>query len=306
MRYVITLLYAITAAMMISSCSDEIPDQAEEQKDRPPKEIFGDDGAPMLLIPAGAFQMGAWNVLPEVEVNESGETVYLDGFYMDKCEVTNAQYREFVKQTGYKEPEGRTFAIVNGVTKWDIELRPWTDPNFNGDEQPVVCVSWHDARAYAEWAGKRLPTEAEWEKAARGKLVGKTYTWGNKWPPPSQTGNFADESFVKEFHDIDLGPYFLDHAKVMEGYNDGYVCTSPVGEFRPNGYGLYDIVGNVREWCADDYVPPECQECGGASWIDNYELGFRVAFRHCSPPAYGWSYLGFRCVRDVPEQYRQK
>jgi len=162
----------------------------------------------MVLIPAGEFQMGS----NESDDEKPIHTVYLDAFYIDKYEVTNAQYKKFMDAKGYKAP---------GY---------WNDPKYNAPNHPVVGVTWNDAKAYADWAGKRLPTEAEWEKAARGGVTGKKYVWGDEWPPPNKAGNF-DNSITK----------------------DGYTYTAPVGSFKPNGYGLYDMAGNVWEWCADWY-----------------------------------------------------
>jgi sulfatase modifying factor 1 len=191
----------------------------------------------MVLIPAGEFLMGS----NDGEDSEKPvHTVYLNDFYMDIYEVTNAQYRRFVQATGHREPEG--YGHVNG--KWQsVGFKPWSDSNFSGDNQPVVCVSWEDAKAYCDWAGKRLPTEAEWEKAARGGLTGKKYIWGDAWPPPRGAGNFADKTAKTVFSDW----------SIIEGYDDGYVYPAPVGSFDPNGYGLYDMAGNVWEWCADWY-----------------------------------------------------
>ena len=125
-----------------------------------------EDDVGMVLIPAGEFEMGDHfneGLADELPVH----TVSLDDFYMDVNEVTNAQYKKFVEATGHREPKG--YGFVDGEVKDGFE--PWKSPYFNGDNQPVVCVSWHDAMAYAQWAGKRLPTEAEWEKAARGGLI---------------------------------------------------------------------------------------------------------------------------------------
>ena len=133
-------------------------------------------------------------------------TVYVDAFYMDKYEVTNAQYRKFVEATGHQKPSH------------------WDSSKFNQPKQPVVNVSWDDAVAYCKWAGKRLPTEAEWEKAARGGLEGKKYPWGNSSIDTSQANN-----------------------------NKNVGKPTPVGNYPPNGYGLYDMAGNVWEWCADRY-----------------------------------------------------
>ncbi|MBM3238226.1 formylglycine-generating enzyme family protein [Candidatus Poribacteria bacterium] len=194
------------------------------------------DGMKMVYIPAGPFQMGSND-------GESDEkpvhTVYLDAYYIDAYEVTNAQYRKFVEATGRREPEG--YGYVNG--NWQPGFKPWRDPNFNNPNQPVVCVSWEDAKAYAEWVGASLPTEAQWEKAARGGLVGKKFLWGDEFPPRELVGNFADESWKKVF----------PGWPIITGYDDGYAYTAPVGKFAPNGYGLYNMVGNVWEWCLDAY-----------------------------------------------------
>ena len=141
---------------------------------------------------------------------------------MDKYEVTNTQYRRFVQETGHREPKG-----------WR-GFKPWSDDDFNGDDHPVVRVKWEDAKAYAEWASKRLPTEAEWEKSARGGLTGRKYPWGD-WVI-SDYGNFSDYANIPRL-----------------GSRDKWKYTAPVGSFPPNGYGLYDMAGNVSEWCADWY-----------------------------------------------------
>ncbi|MBI1929986.1 SUMF1/EgtB/PvdO family nonheme iron enzyme [Candidatus Poribacteria bacterium] len=200
----------------------------------------------MVKIPAGEFLMGTdkseipglvewakqyypWggprfeDKTPQAgwfEVETPRHTVYLDDFYIDTCPVTNAQYRKFVQATGYPEPIG--FLVVDG--EWQYGFQPWRDDRFNAPDQPVVCVSWFEAMAYAQWARKRLPTEAEWEKAARGGLVSKRYPWGDE--EPSGRCNFA--------------------AK-------GPGSTTPVKNYVPNGYGLYDMAGNVWEWCMDEY-----------------------------------------------------
>ena len=215
----------------------------------------------MVLIPAGEFQMG--DHFNEGHGNELPvHTVYLDAFYMDIYEVTNAQYGKFMNATGHSAP------------------RYWNNSSDNAPEQPVVGVSWHDAVAYAEWAGKRLPTEAEWEKAARGGLIGKRYPWGDEAP--------------------DAG-----------GVYRACYGNDPVGSFAGNGYGLYDMAGSVYEWCADWYDgnyysdSPNDNPLGpgsgtyrvlrGGSWYI-YTNTLRVAYRPYGDPAYTLSSYGFRCV----------
>ena len=215
--------------------------------DTSPQQITSKNGLPMVLVPAGEFRMGSsvneakwiWQKIGEIstasmrkqqkEIEKHGpsrpryiiipfkflkndafddesprRTVYLESFYIDPHEVTNALYGKFVEATGHREP------------------KYWNDSGRNQPNQPVIGVSWHDAVAYATWAGKRLPTEVEWEYAARGGLVGKRYPWG-------------DEA--------------LDETKVQRhGQN-----AASVGSYAPNGYGLFDMAGSVLEWCLDEY-----------------------------------------------------
>jgi len=236
----------------------------------PKLSIIGNDDAEMVLIPEGEFQMGSNDGGPD---EKPVHTVNLDAFYMDKYEVTNKQYRGFVRATtGQRDPESITITLIwGGKVKGKFE--PWQDKNFNGDNQPVVCVNWDDAKAYADWAGKRLPTEAEWEKAARGRLVGKKYPWGD-----------------------DLTH---DNANYKgTGGNDKWEYTSPVGSFAPNGYGLYDMAGNVWEWCADGSGSSKVFR-GGSWWNSESESDlFRVAYRYFNVlPTNGTNDAGFRCVQ---------
>ena len=167
------------------------------------------DGTTMLLIPTGTFEMGDsfGEGLPhELPVH----TVTVNAFYMDVTEVTNTVYKQFLDATGHKVPNF------------------WNDPAFNAPDQPVVGVTWLDAAAYAQWAGKRLPTEAEWEYAARGGQAGMRYPWGNEIT--HDDANYKG----KNGRDIWDGP-------------------APVGSFAKNDFGLYDMGGNVWEWCADEY-----------------------------------------------------
>ncbi|HIE26844.1 TPA: formylglycine-generating enzyme family protein [Candidatus Poribacteria bacterium] len=179
----------------------------------------------MVRIPAGEFEMG--DPFNEVGDARPVHIVYLDEFYIDKYEVTNAQYRLFVQSTGHHEPEMPDLGWTGSGFREKI-YKPWQDSAANAPDQPVVAVSWYDAAAYTQWAGKRLPTEAEWEKAARGGLVGKRYPWGDAIT--HDNANYEDR----------------------DG-RDQWWSTSPVGSFPPNGYGLYDMAGNVWEWCMDEY-----------------------------------------------------
>lgn len=173
----------------------------------------------MVLIPAGEFLMGSDDV--DASGNEGPvHTVYVDAFYIDKYEVTNAQYKQFIDANPQWQKDRIDRTLHDGTY-----LALWNGNDYppKRASHPVVYVSWYAAIAYAEWAGKRLPTEAEWEKAARGGLTGKKYPWGDD----------------------------LDSSKA--NYNHNAKDITPVGSYPPNGYGLYDMAGNVWEWCLDAY-----------------------------------------------------
>ncbi len=247
--------------------------------------IVGKDGALMVLIPAGEFLMGAvddddMGYTREFRKEKPQHVVELDAFYIDVYQVTNAQYKNFTDATGHRTPGG------------------WDDPNFNASNHPVVRVSWYDAVEYAEWAGKRLPTEAEWEKAARGGLANARFPWGNE-PPDGTQCNFKDR-------DVD--------SNVMndDGIDDGYRYTSPVGSYPPNGFGLYDMAGNVWEWCADDRIDytnsAKCNPIGPTDGPDRSVRGgdflgpifhSRCSRRGGSPVKIAAVNTGFRCVVSV-------
>jgi len=230
------------------------------------------DNSQMALIPAGSFEMGDSKNEPEGWMKRSRPVhrVELDAFYMDVREVTVGQFREFVNQSGY------SYNRWNDVAKYSA-----------GDEYPMVYVNWNDATAYASWAGKRLPTEAEWEYAARGGLVGKRYPWGDEI-------NHDDANW----------------GNTVSGKDKWRYC-SPVGSFEANGYGLYDMAGNVWEWCQDwygsDYYNnsptknPPGPDTGskrvlrGGSW-DSSTFNLRVANRLNYFPTYRYLDYGFRCV----------
>jgi iron(II)-dependent oxidoreductase len=238
---------------------------------------IGKDGSLMVLIPEGEFLMGSGDKDDTLYDEHPLHKVYLDAFWIDCYEVTNRLYKRFVDETGHRVP------LVNA--EWAKPYN-WIDGSYppEKDDCPVVLVSWEDATAYAAWAGKRLPTEAEWEKAARGGLEQTLYPWGHK---------------IKETH----ANYFttITSKNIMK----------PVGTFLPNLYGIYDIVGNVWEWCYDWYdatyyrVSPYKNPQGppqsfyrvfrGGAWI-NREEQLRCSERARNVPDYCSYIIGFRCA----------
>jgi formylglycine-generating enzyme len=303
----------------------------------------------MVRIPGGEFWMGCDD--PAMPDARPFHRVRLSGFWIDKTEVTNAQFARFVRATGYltvaeRKPDPREFpgappenlvpgslvftpprgkVSLTSVYRW-WRYQPganWRHPEGPGSDRkgrenhPVVHVAWEDAAAYARWAGKRLPTEAEWEFAARGGLDRKRYCWGNelkpggKWQANIWQGHFPDENRAE----------------------DGFRGTAPVGSFPPNGYGLYDMAGNVWEWCADWYRPdyygelaarkqvavnpmgPASSEDPGEPGIakrvqrggsflccDQYCSRYIVGARGKGAVDSGTSHVGFRCVRSAPSR----
>jgi formylglycine-generating enzyme required for sulfatase activity len=237
------------------------------------EEMTGQDGAPMVLVPAGDFIMGSSDGASD---EKPVHRVYLDAFYLDRFEVTISQYAKFLQTTGRKPPDR------------------WNDahPNFDW-ARPVIGVDWHDADAYCLWVGKRLPTEAEWEKAARG-TDGRKYPWGSEEP----TTSFAN--------------YDWESMRSWKGYG----TLSPVGSYESgkSPYGLYDLGGNVWEWVADWYGPntyhnkhdrnPNGPPAGlskvtrGGSWADK-AYSVRATNRRGIPPSDRYRDLGFRCAQSA-------
>ena len=219
-----------------------------------PAMIVGRDGAPMVLVPAGEFMMGSdEDELDRWQGNRSAfedeiprHRVYLDAFYIDAYEVTNMRFQQFVRDTGHRtqaEREGWGY-VSSGDKVAQVNSAHWRAPrgpdsHIAGLEQhPVVQVSQEDAKAYCSWAEKRLLTEAEWEKAARGP-DGQTYPWGNQFD--GRQTNFCDTNCAYKWKD--------------SAANDGYRYTAPVGSYEggKSPYGAYDMAGNVWEWVADWY-----------------------------------------------------
>ncbi len=249
---------------------------SEEKKPVPETAVPKPKESEMVLIPGGEFVMG-------LEKNESkyvdniAHKVYVDSFYIDKTEVTNAQYDEFMKAPGHAQPQF-----------WGIkELRSGMDfPNH-----PVIGLSWTDAKEYAEWRGARLPTEAEWECAARGKLIGKI------WP----NGDTLDSK--------------------MANFNKNEKGTVAVGSYSPNGFGLFDMAGNVREWVSDRYekdyyttspyknpTGPEVAKfrvIRGGGWHSG-ESCLTVAGREALKSSWVDIAVGFRCAKSIVAAQTQK
>ena len=275
-------------------------------------------GMEFVLVQGGSYEMG--DTFGDGEIDELPvHEVIIDDFYIGKYEVTNSQFRRFVLETGYKtsaENVGKGYAVskegaddrgLKSGVNWMHPLWPY-DNIAKKLDHPVLQVSWFDAVQFIRWlnrkSGKkfRLPTEAQWEYAARDRGKQNKYTWSNGKPDD----NISDES-VKKFREY-------KYWEIWDGYNDGYVYTSPVGKFKPNGLGIYDMAGNVSEWCHDLYDGeyykknnskdnPEGPQIGnahvvrGGSW--NYKPFYlRNANRIFVLPD-NWSYyLGFRLVME--------
>ena len=264
----------VFAAIFLLLCGRQKPD---DQEDTAPEG--------MIYIPAGEFVMGTTSEQEQwlkdkgwwinwMKNEQPAHKVYLDAYYIDKYEVTNAQYREFMKATEKAKTED------------------WNDSQFNQPNQPVVGVTWYDAEAYCTWAGKRLPTEAEWEKAARG-TDGRQFPWGNEEP----TCEYA----------------IIGTQDIM---GCGETRPWPVGS-RPIGgspYGAHDMAGNVWEWVNDWYderyylrspnrnpTGPKSGEnkvLRGGSWYSHTSSYLRVAYRiRANPDVRNRRIVGFRCAR---------
>ena len=300
----------------------------------------------MLYVPGGTFRMGSDRHYPE---EAPVHRVTVDGFWMDRVPVTNRQFRQFVEATGHvtlaeTPPDPKDYpgalphmlkagSLAFAPPKRRVDLRNWGEwwtfrfganwrrpfgpgSSIRGlDEHPVVHVAFKDAEAYANWAGKELPTEAEWEFAARGGLDGAEFAWGDTFTPG---GRQLANTWQGEF----------PHENLV----DGYVGTSPVTAFPPNGYGLHDMIGNVWEWTADWYtakhepdapkaccipenprggredqsydpctpnirIPRKVLKGGSHLCAPNYCRRYRPAARHAEPIDTSTCHVGFRCIK---------
>lgn len=311
-----------------------------------PEQHDGIETDDMVWIPGGTFRMGSDHHYPEEAPSHRAS---VDGFWIDRTPVTNAQFREFVRETGHvtvaeQPPDPAQYpgalpemlyagSLVFQPPRQVSTLRDWsqwwtfmkgaswrrpTGPRSNINvlgSHPVVHVAYADALAYAKWAGKELPTEAEWEFAARGGLEGEEYAWGNALTPGGKhmantwQGNFPLQNLCE----------------------DGFERTSPVTAFPPNGYGVYDMIGNVWEWTADWWsarheadankpccipqnprggreeasydssqpairIPRKVLKGGSHLCAPSYCRRYRPAARHAEPVDTSASHVGFRCV----------
>ena len=302
----------------------------------------------MLWIPGGIFTMGSDRHYPEEAPTHK---VKVSGFWMDRHAVTNAEFRRFVDATGHVtlaerpvdpadypdappellEPSAVVFRKPPGAVdlrnthNWWTYVRgaDWRHPNGPGSslqglwKHPVVHVAWEDVQAYAKWAGKEIPTEAEWEFAARGGLEGAEYAWGDEFAPG---GKHMANTWQGEFPWQNL-------------LTDGHEGTAPVGSYPPNGFGLHEMTGNVWEWTADWYqehakiehacctienprggeldasceqgsqaqcIPRKVMKGGSHLCAPNYCRRYRPAARMAHPIDTAISHLGFRCIVRVP------
>lgn len=316
--------------------------------------LYSSDMPPnMVWIPGGEFVMGSDS--PEARADEKPpHKVHVSGFWMDVTPVTNKQFKEFVDATGYittaekplnlqeimsqvppGTPPPSPDKLLPGSLVFKMSSKPvplnnirqwWSwetganwkhplgkDSTIEGkDDHPVVQVSFYDAEAYAKWAGKRLPTEAEWERAAYGGDKKLTYVWGN-------------EEFSEENPQANIWQGVFPYKSTKEG---GYAGTTPVKKYKPNGYGLFDMAGNVWQWCSDlynafwyreeakkeislnpkgptksfdpqePYATKHVHRGGSFLCHSSYCKGYRITARMKTCPDTSLNHLGFRCVKD--------
>ena len=259
-----TLFRCLLIVFLLSACSKK----TEKESLQPSGTIEYE----FVLIPGGSFIMGNETSGDDTYVDDYPHQVYIDSFYIDKYEVTNAHYFEFCEATGHSYPEFWDKGIYNS--------------GLDHPDNPVTGVAWADAQAYAQWRGWRLPTEAEWEYAARGGLAGKNFPLGD------------------------------DMDSTMANYYPTRGQTLPVGTFTPNGYGLHDMAGNVVEWVndfysKDYYLESPYKNPGGPVYGKRRVIrggGWRsgkgcnaVHFRQSLRPYWVDFNVGFRCAKDIDD-----
>ena len=305
-RAIVLLIAALTACQSATTVDRRLAAAGTPTEPYSDRRANSVDGAEMVFIPRGEFVMGSdreeldriwekFNWDEDEKQYTRGEQpahrVRVDGFWMYRNLVTVAQYRRYCEATRRSMPNAPTYG--------------WKD------SYPIVNVSWDDARAYCVWAGGRLPCEAEWEYAARGGNTGvggrprTIFVWGDALPT-DRVANLADESFKKS------GYYNSPNFHLFAGYEDGYATASPAGAFPPNGFGLYDMAGNVLEWCedwfAEDYYRNSPSDNprgpsrgerrilrGGA--FDTTPTITRISRRLSNHPGIRHEEKGFRCVQ---------
>ncbi|MBV9488928.1 MAG: formylglycine-generating enzyme family protein [Verrucomicrobia bacterium] len=345
-------MLGISSGLLVSLATMAGPHATRANGEEAPQGQTGRKAPPgMAWIPGGTFLMGT-NDKESFPNERPAHLVQVQGFWMDVHDVTNSEFARFVEATGYVTtaerpvnwedlkkglppgtPKPDDGALAPGALVFTPTSSPvplddlsawwrwvkganWRQPEGPGsstrgrENHPVVQVSWYDAVAFAQWAGKRLPTEAEWEFAARGGLEAKRYVWGDDFRPG---GRYLANTWQGLFPVHDRG-------------EDGFAGTSPVGAFPANGYGLYDMAGNVWQWCSDWYqadAHPEaasqnvCRDPAGpaegydpvdpyapkrvvkgGSFLCNpsYCQSYRPSARRGTPPDTGSSHTGFRCV----------
>lgn len=276
----------------------------------------------MVYLSGGEFIMGTNDHEGSPEDGEGpARKMIVSPFYIDRHTVTNEEFMQFVQETGYKteaEQFGWSFVFYHFVEKnkakviqqvpgtpwWlVVEEAYWYQPEGHGStidkrmDHPVIQVSWNDAIAFCDWAGKRLPTEAEWEFAARGGLEQKKYAWGDELTPNGK-------------HHCNIWQGNFPYENTNE---DGYLGTAPAQSFPTNGFGLYNVAGNVWEWCSD-WLTNTTREIDlmeshnhmakvmrGGSYLchESYCNRYRVAARSSNTPDSSTGNIGFRCVSDV-------
>lgn len=336
----ISIIWCLLAATIFTNCGTQQGADSGTHSEKLGQTTPTYDTTGMVLIPGGTFLMGNDEFPDSRPIHE----VFVSPFYMDRTEVTNAQFARFVEETGYKTvaelplnpadypgvpadmlvpgsavftPPTHRVSLDNPLQWWRyVPGATWKTPEGPGssiegrEDHPVVHISYVDAEAYAKWAGKRLPTEAEWEWAAQaGNGNNQPYYWGNELKP---NGIWMANIFQGDF----------PHGNTNE---DGFATTAPVGTFKPNAFGLYDMEGNVWEWCSDFYRPDyymkrekdnpkgpsdsfdpdepgavkRVQRGGSFLCSDQYCIRYKAGSRGKGEVTSASNNLGFRCVADV-------